>query len=110
VPTLNTAPPTDSVHVIIPGDLTSTSFDQAKLSVFQAMADADARRDPWRTLRIDLGNARMVDSVGLNLLVHVIKHVEQHGHHLEIVISHPSVARAIAFTRLDTKLTVIRRA
>lgn len=110
MPTTSTAPLADRVHVIIPGDLTSTSFESAKLAIFQAMADADARHDHWRALRIDLGSARMVDSVGLNLLVHVIKHVEQRGLQLEIVIGHPSVARAIAFTRLDTKLTVIRRA
>lgn len=108
--TTSTASLADTVYVSVSGDLTSTTFEQAKLAVFQAIAEADARHAPWHTLRIDLGSARMVDSVGLNLLVHVIKHVEQRGNRLELVIGHPSVARAIAFTRLDTRLTVIRRA
>ena len=109
MPTTNIAALANTVQVSIAGDLTSTTFEQSKLAIFQAMDEADARHASWSTLRIDLGSARMVDSVGLNLLVHVIKHVEQRECKLEVIIGHPSVARAIAFTRLDTKLTVVRR-
>jgi anti-anti-sigma factor len=102
------SPPAGTVVVTVPGDLTSTSAAANKRAFVQALDGADTRQPGWRVLRVDLTAARMVDSVGLNLLVSIIKRVKASGRDVEAVIAHPSVDRAIAFTRLDTQMKIIK--
>jgi anti-anti-sigma factor len=61
-----------------------------------------------RTVEIDLRRASMVDSVGLNLLVAVLKKAKALGSRTRFVISDNSVARIFQFTRLNEHADVVR--
>lgn len=80
-----------------PGDLLSTTVDQFSAHVQAALAHAgDAH-----LLELDLRAARMIDSVGLNLLVTLIKQAQARGGRVRLRIAHPNVRRILAFTRID---------
>lgn len=54
-----------------------------------------------RELSLDLRSARLIDSVGLNLIVTFIRRIKQHGGKANITVGHPTVRRMMAFTRID---------
>jgi anti-anti-sigma factor len=49
----------------------------------------------------------MVDSVGLNFIVNVLKSVQQHGAKMQIVYANQNVHRTFLFTRLDKHLELL---
>lgn len=95
---LNSA--TRSLETIVPGDILSTNADALRKEILEAI-DASGLGASWDTLVMDLRAARMVDSVGLNLLVAIIKTLGGRGRKLRLLVSSPHVKRALRFTRLD---------
>lgn len=95
--------PTSGATVVVPGDLLSTNSQ-----TFQNEAHPKAESlQSGTTLSIDLRAARLVDSVGLNALVTVIKSAKARGGTVQLFVSHRSVLRILAFTRIDTHARVI---
>lgn len=106
---LTSSIPTDfAARVALPGDLTSTTVAEARPLLAQAVDRVEQQPAGARTLRIDMMGARMIDSVGLNTLVGVIKRVRGFGGEVTVVISHASVERILTFTRLNTLVRVLR--
>jgi len=83
------------------GDLTSTTAAAYRSLIDQKMASSTQDNPGWNHLELDLRAARMVDSVGLNLLVSVIKNMKERGGSVRILIAHPNIQRILAFTRID---------
>lgn len=81
----------------VSGDLTSTTAAAYRAIIDQKLGATSN----WSLVELDLRAARMVDSVGLNLLVSVIKGVKEKGGTVRILISHPNIQRILAFTRID---------
>jgi len=50
----------------------------------------------------------MVDSVGLNLVVTVLKHVQKRGARMRVAYSALNVLRTFTFTRLDKHLELVK--
>lgn len=92
---------TTSVTCVCNGDLTSTTAAAYRSLIDQKMGSATADNPGWNHLELDLRAARMVDSVGLNLLVSVIKNMKERGGSVRILIAHPNIQRILAFTRID---------
>lgn len=88
---------TSSITCPVAGDLTSTTAAAYRAVIDQKLSAAGT----WTLIELDLRAARMVDSVGLNLLVSVIKGVKEKGGSVRILISHPNIQRILAFTRID---------
>jgi anti-anti-sigma factor len=99
---------TGTLIATLPGDLTSTTTEQLRTE-FNALLDplAQAKAD-WKTFRLELPAAKMVDSVGLNLIVSLLKMVRQHGAQMQIACGNPNVHRTFLFTRLDKHLELIK--
>lgn len=96
-----------AVTVTIAGDLTSTSVGEAQVALSSGCDRIEAPGASHRVLRIDLRKARMVDSVGLNLLVGVIKRVRAVGGRTELLVAATNVERILTFTRLHQIARVI---
>ncbi|MCH6256923.1 STAS domain-containing protein [Puniceicoccaceae bacterium K14] len=58
-------------------------------------------------LRLDLRASTMVDSVGLNAVVKIIRAVSDLGSKVQILIASDYLKKLCAFTRLDEKAEII---
>jgi anti-anti-sigma factor len=93
--------------VNFPGDVISTNAEALKSSLHPLLNTA--ANSGWDCLEADLTAAKMIDSVGLNFLVTVIKTVTAQGKKMRIVATSPNVLRSLKFTRLDQLAEVVRR-
>ncbi len=90
-----------------PGDLTSTTAKAARESLERVIAESPASQTPQALLEIDLTQARFVDSVGINLLVLMIRRMKESGGSIQIRISNPNIKRVLSFMRVDQHAEVI---
>lgn len=93
-----------SFVVHIPGDILSTNAETVRDFIFSELGASGTLRD----VTIDLSRAVMVDSVGLNLLVTVIKQTKRAGGSVTLRVGSQNVERTFRFTRLDAHATVVR--
>ena len=98
-----------TLEVTIPGDVLSTNAEQIRSEIL-ALFESDAvKTASWDTLRLDLTAAKMVDSVGLNLIVSLYKEAHKRRAKAIAVNSNPNIQRTFLFTRLDKHLQVIMK-
>jgi anti-anti-sigma factor len=101
-------PKTGILTITIHGDLISTSADQIRAQMNEVL-DAPAGPDTaWRLLRLELLTAKMVDSVGLNFIVSILKAVQKNGAKMQLVYTNPNVHRTFLFTRLDKHVELLK--
>ena len=97
-----------SLIVRVPGDLTSTNAEALRNEVNPALEVPDGSSRKWDTFKVDLAAAKMVDSVGLNLIVTWLKRVQKHGAKMQILYSSQNVMRTFIFTRLDKHIELVK--
>lgn len=90
----------DCLTLHIAGDLLSTHTPQVR-QVALGYLDAPAKYTGVRRFVLDLSGAKMIDSVGLNLIVALVRSSQQIGAPMQIVYKHANVHRILVFTRLD---------
>ncbi len=93
-----------SLTLVIPGDIVSTNAAALRQEAFAILESDIVSKADWQTLHIDLRAANMVDSMGLNLLVSIIKFAKNRGSKVTGQVLNPNVQRALCFTRLDTQM------
>jgi len=98
--------PTKTLKIEVPGDILSTNAETTRKEFFGILEAETVARSPWERCVIDLRNAKMIDSVGLNLLVSVIKFLKARNATIVAEITSTSVQRALLFTRLNTQMEV----
>ena len=103
-PTLNE----QSITIHVRGDLISTNAEAVRNEANGLLGTADGPSRQWTALILDLTTAQMVDSVGLNLIVTLLKRVQQCGAKMRIVYTSPNVMRTFAFTRLDKHVEMVK--
>jgi anti-anti-sigma factor len=96
-----------TLRIEFPGDILSTNAEALRAEVFGILNAPGTQTAGWDLLAADLEAARMVDSVGLNLLVSIIKAVQARGKKAQILTSSAHVRRALRFTRLDQLAEVV---
>jgi len=100
-------PPMKSeMHFEIQGDILSSNAESLKEKLAGELAAGGG--GPIETFELNLVRTRMVDSVGLNLLVWLIKQVRAGGGKLRVSLSDSNVLRTFQFTRLDREAEVVR--
>lgn len=85
------------------GDILSTNVDAVRAELDQLFTKSPQPR----SIALDLSAARLIDSVGLNLIVSVLRRVKQYGGSARIKVGHPTVRRMMAFTRIDQHAEVV---
>jgi anti-anti-sigma factor len=98
---------TRSLELTIPGDVLSTSADQFRTEILALLETESVKSSRWTTLVLDLTAAKMVDSVGLNLLVSLYKEAQKRTAKCSALIKSPNIQRTFAFTRLDAHIEVV---
>lgn len=93
--------------VNVPGDLVSTNAEILRRALHEIL-DTEIPSPPWRRLRLELAGAKMVDSMGLNLIVTILRAVQKTGGRMQITFSSPNVHRTFQFTRLDQHVELIK--
>jgi anti-anti-sigma factor len=97
-----------SVTLNVAGDLTSTTSDLLRAEIQRSVEAPTAAGRKWSTLVLDLARAKMVDSVGLNLVVSLLKRTQAQGAKMQIIYSSPNVLRTFTFTRLDRHVEMVK--
>lgn len=94
--------------ITLAGDLTSTTAAELRTELGARLDTSSHSAPTWRTLRLELPAAKMVDSVGLNLIISLLKVVQQRGAKMQILCVSPNVHRTFLFTRLDKHVEIIK--
>jgi anti-anti-sigma factor len=89
------------------GDVLCTNAASVRSSLDAALRDAPESGECF-LFELDLQTAKMIDSVGLNLLVWLIKDVRRRGGHTRLVIANANIDRTLQFTRLNQHADVVR--
>ena len=98
------------LSVTIPGDILSTNADTLRDELFGLLESPEIKTGAWQILKLDLTTAQMVDSVGLNLIVSLIRAVKARQGTVEAAIRSANIHRTFMFTRLDRQITVSKSA
>jgi len=104
---MNVSHQPDSSELIIrlDSDLLSTNAESLAEDLDAALfAHVDAE---WSSLVLDLYTARMVDSVGLNLLLALLRRLRERQRSLTVIISSEAIRRAFTTAHLDQHVAVV---
>jgi len=96
------------LNVIIPGDILSTNASVLREDLLGLLESAPIQTAFWEILKLDLTRAQMVDSVGLNLIVTVVRAVKARNGKVAALIRSANIRRTFAFTRLDQQIHVVK--
>lgn len=107
--TVTVARDTHTWTVRVEGDLLSTNAKDVRDAVAQLLA-APERLAPLSSVVLDLSTAKMIDSVGLNLIVAILRATKLAGGEMTIKHGNPNVQRILLFTRLDQQVDIQRAA
>ena len=89
-------------HLVrIAGDFTSTTVAASRDPFERAIAAIETGAAAANTLRVDRSGARIIDSVGLNVLIGVIKRVREARGVVVLAVATASARRILTFARLD---------
>ena len=93
----------------IQGNILSTNAQEVRAQLSAALNDPKSAAGALEVFELDVSRAQMIDSVGLNLIVWLLKAVRERGGRLRILVSNVHVERTLQFTRLDQQAEIIRR-
>lgn len=90
----------------VPGDIVSTNADEIRVRLWPLVQQAAENS----VIAIDLRATRLIDSVGLNLLVSAIKNGATRKVRLRLHVAHPNVVRILNFTRMHLYADITQEA
>lgn len=97
-----------TLRIEVPGDVLSTNADTLREEIFGLLDSTTVKQAAWDTLKLDLTAAQMVDSVGLNLIVAIIRAVKTRNGKVVTTIKSPNIHRTFLFTRLDKQMELVK--
>jgi len=95
----------EELRLKIRGDILSTNADKHSSDIGTAIHEYEQAK----LLTLDLNTAKLVDSMGLNMLLGTIKMARNKGMDVQILIASESVKRLFAFARLEEIVTIKMR-
>ena len=99
-----------TLTVTIRGDLVSTTADLLRPEITRLLEAPPEASGDWRCFQLDLGGATMVDSVGLNFIITILKTVQKRGAKMQILYTNQNVHRIFLFTRMEKHVELVRTA
>ena len=96
---------TTSLH----GSILSTNAQEVRTQLSAALNDPRTAAGALEVFELDVSRAQMIDSVGLNLIVWLLKAVRERRARLRLIVANVHVERTLQFTRLDQQAEVVRR-
>jgi len=96
------------LSISVPGDILSTNVENLRIAAFALLDDPGVAQGAIRVVEVDLRRASMVDSMGLNLLVSIIRAAKKIGASVRLVVSNNNVMRTLQFTRFHAHAEIRR--
>lgn len=93
----------------VAGDLLSTNAEKVRRDFFALIHSLERNAPAWTCFQLDLSAAQMIDSVGLNLVVTILKEINSRRAALRILYANPNLQRIFQFTRLDNRLELVKK-
>jgi anti-anti-sigma factor len=88
------------------GDVLSTNATPLRNEIFGVLESPALPPTAWNVLHLDLSKAKMIDSMGLNLIVSIVRAMKTRNAKITTTVSSQNVYRTILFTRLDKQMEV----
>jgi anti-anti-sigma factor len=95
--------------MVVEGDVLSTTAESLRTRLAEVLENSAKSCAPLAIFELDLRAARMIDSVGLNLLVWLLKKVQALGGKVRLRIADSNIERTLQFTRLDQHAEIVRQ-
>jgi anti-anti-sigma factor len=93
------------LSILVRGNVVSTNADGIGSAISGILTKYQAQ--PWKCLKIDLKAVKMVDSVGLNLILALVRKLEGDNRSVRIFVKESAVKRVFQISKLDTVVPVI---
>lgn len=101
-------PAKNMMQLSIPGDLLSTNADQFRVTAHSMMEAYPPGNLECQGVEVNLENAHMVDSAGLNALIGLLRKLKNDSRRMVIRVADPHVHRVLLFTRMDKQAEIIK--
>lgn len=101
-------PEANTFKVSLPGNILSTNAQEVRAQLSNALNNPKSAPGSLEVFELDVTHAQMIDSVGLNLIVWLLKAVRERRGRLRLLVSSVHVERTLQFTRLDQQVEVVR--
>ena len=99
----------DTKSLVVESDILSTNAESLRSRMLGVLQSTEAGGEAPGVFELDMRAARMIDSVGLNLLVWLLKKVQGAGGRLRLLIADTNIERTLQFTRLTQHVEVVRQ-
>jgi ABC-type transporter Mla MlaB component len=96
------------LRLSIPRDVLSTGVRDLYDQLQAVQNSQQVQQAPWRILELDLTRAKMIDSMGLNYVVHILKWAKERNAKTRILIRDNNLDRLLRFTRMNEHAEVVR--
>lgn len=98
----------NTLTVSLSGNILSTNAQEVRTQLTHALNDPKSSAGTLEVFELDVTRAQMIDSVGLNLIVWLLKAVRERRARLRLVVASVHVERTLQFTRLDQQAEIVR--
>jgi len=95
------------LRLTLPGDIKSTTVSELQRDVFALLNDPAVRRLPTATVELVATEAKMFDSLGLNLIVGVLKAVKQRDEKMRLRIASRTVYLTCLAVALERQMELV---
>ncbi len=100
-------PEANTFTVSLPGNILSTNAQEVRAQLSKALSNPKSAAGSLEVFELDVRHAQMIDSVGLNLIVWLLKAVRERRARLRLRVASVHVERTLQFTRLDQQAEVV---
>ena len=94
-----------NLTITLKGDVLSTNAEEFSDNINRIIKKHKPAN--WDELKLDLNSARIIDSMGLNMILNTVKQVQAAGKSMKIHISSSSIQRVFIFSRLDKAVEIV---
>lgn len=95
-----------TLTLMVDGNVLSTNIKALREESLQLINGEDPSVGPWDTLVVDVTQAKMIDSTGLNFLVFLCRFVKKKQARMGILVGNASVQKSLTFVRLDRQANI----
>lgn len=92
--------------ICVSADMTSTTVEQQQQMLSDIISKSSVWGEPWDKLVLDLRATQMLDSLGLNMLVGLVKRVKDRDATIVTHLKNRIVYQTLLATRMDKQMDI----
>jgi anti-anti-sigma factor len=95
---------TQTLCVTVAGDILRTNADEVRSGFWGLLNSPDVQKIAWQLLKLDLIAVRKIDSIGLNVIIAIIREIQCRNSKLPVIVSGSGIYRTFVFMGLDRQM------